>query len=273
MALIKASGLALSAADALLPAGVPLIGSDNVVEFGNVSATSEQTSYPVTNIVNPATNLEWRAAANSPPGTATIAITTASADPIDYIAVAGHNLGSAGVSVQVTSNVGTLIPSTLIVDDAPIVFQFSPQVLSTISLVLTAGSEVSRIAVVYVGKLLLCERGVEVDNDLVTPFFSRKTDVVSARSARGDYLGTVVLSRYLADATIIFKHFTPTWFRNNFEPFIRIAQAHHPFFFVWNPNRYPLETAFVWLRDDPVRPISPVTDRVNVTLQVDGIVE
>jgi hypothetical protein len=42
------------------PPGVPLIGYHNVVTASNITSTTAQTGFPITNVANPATHLIWQ---------------------------------------------------------------------------------------------------------------------------------------------------------------------------------------------------------------------
>lgn len=74
----------------------PVIGWENFVTTASVEADEEAPDHPVTNLANPATHLLWR-------GTTTgeqHLTTDVGEDPVDYIAVQGHNFGTGGISVS-----------------------------------------------------------------------------------------------------------------------------------------------------------------------------
>lgn len=271
--LVLARNLILSAEEAALPSGTPLIGWHNLVTFDNVSADTEAADYPATNLANPATNLEWRAA-NTTEQYLTVAV--ASIDPVDYVGIARHNLSSAVIAVSVgyfddeddwVELVAPFIPR----DDAPLLLVFTAQSLVEIKVKFAVGTAAARAAVLYVGKLLVCERGVVPDADLPVPTFARKTSVVNGRSEAGDYLGRVVLGQFL-EWNASFKHFLPDWYRTNFDPFVAAAQDDVPFFYAWSPVGYPYEVVFAWFTDDPIPLTNPVTGRVGVDIVCSGIV-
>lgn len=279
--LVIGSNLVLSAAEDALPDGTPYILWDNKVTFDNVSADSEQDEYPATNLANPSTNQEWRAAEDSPlAATVEIDIAIDSVDLVDAVGIAGHNYGSAGIAVSiyaVTADspgdevllAGPQIPP----DDQPLLFHFTARSFSILRIVLDVDDEAPRAAVVYAGKLLICERGVDVGPDFSPPRFARKTNAVNGTSQRGDFLGRIVLSQFIDDAVFAFKHFTPDWYRTYFDPFVLAAQQDTPFFFAWAPDDYPYEVAYAWLTEDPQPVTSPVTGRMHVSIQMGGIVE
>ena len=47
------------------PPGCPLIGWHNLVTISNVSSTTADTDFPITNVANPATHLKWVGGTNT----------------------------------------------------------------------------------------------------------------------------------------------------------------------------------------------------------------
>ena len=82
------------------------IGYDNAVTISNVSADSEQASYPVTNLANPATNSLWKS--DDASSAQYVTITTANAFQVNYVGIANHNFGTADcdIKVQIQPNSG-----------------------------------------------------------------------------------------------------------------------------------------------------------------------
>lgn len=280
--LVIASNLVLPSAEEVLPSGVPLILYDNKVTRANVTATSEDTDYPAVNLANPATNQEWRSIGDATPLPTSIDIDVAinSVDLIDAVGIARHNFGTAGIAVTIlrvdldstpteTVLVGPQIPG----NDEPLLFTFTGQAFETLRIRLTCDDQQARAAVLYAGKLLRCQRGFDVGRDFTPPRFARKTEALNGQSQRGDYLGRIVLSRFLDVPAFDFKHFTPDWYRTYFDPFVEAAQQNTPFFFAWQPVSYPYEVSFNWLLEDPVPTTSPVTGRKAVSLRMGGILE
>jgi hypothetical protein len=168
--------------------------------------------------------------------------------------------------------VGLISPQTPN-NDEPLLIRFSQQAVPTIVIRLSAGTERAHAAVVYVGKLLVMERSLDIGADFAVPHFARKTEAANFRSERGDYLGRVVTSQWLQGISHSYKHMHPDWYRTYVDPFILAAQNDVPFFYAWAPDGYPYEVAFAWLDDDPVAMTSPVTQRVHLTLNMGGIIE
>lgn len=276
MALVLSRSLILSAAAAALPAGVPLILWDNRVTIGNVSADTEASGYPITNVANPATDptQEWRA---NDATAQEIAVAVNAVDDIDGVGIARHNFGSAGIAVTIgyydeSDTWVELVQEQMPANDEPLLFRFTPQSIATLVIRLASGSAAARIAVLYVAPLLACERSFDVAADFVVPRFGRKTEVINGRAERGDYLGRIRMSQWI-ESELTFKHFHPDWYRENFDPFVAAAQRDVPFFLAWQPEGYPDEVVFCWFTDDPMPMTSPQTGRKSVTLMLGGITE
>ena len=272
MALVNGSGAATDS-----PAGTPLIGYDNQVTVTTITSSTEDSDalHPITNVANPATHTSWRGGVNT--GNEVIDITGNGSGIIDYVAIAGHNLGSQQIPVTI-QNVGvspavTLVTSTLLTDDEPTIFRFAPSAYTTIRVTLDLsnvdGGDAPEIAVLYCGKLLILERGIKVDVAHVPITYGRKTSIVNGMSESGNFLGRIVLSESRQSKAEFFG-FTPTFFRTYVDPFLDVAQE-VPFFWAWAPSAYPLETGFAWLTSNPQPEVSPDTLRVALTLEMNGI--
>lgn len=270
--LIKSGSLVLTPADAALPDGTPLILWDNVVAFGNVTATTEAAGYPANNLSNPATNQEWRAADTT---AQTITIATGSSAPLSGVGIARHNFGSAGITVEVGYTSGSFVNlagPVLPTNDEPLLFWFTDQVRASIEIKLSVGSVPARAAVAYCGNMMMMQRGVTIA-DYAVPVFARKTEFYNGKSERGDFLGRIVTSQFIDGVSHAYKYLTPDWYRANMAPFLEAAQQDSPFFYAFAPDDYPLEVAYVWLNGDPIGMTDPVTKRMHVTLALGGIIE
>lgn len=271
--LVLAENLILSEADDI-PPGTPFIGYHNLVTISNTSADSEDADFPATNLANPLTNIEWRSTSTADQE---LEFSLNTATEGDYVGIARHNFGTAQISVEVGWYDGVdwvqLVAPQIPPDDAPLMLVFDTQALNfTLVLRLVVGSTAPRAAVVYIGKLLVLERGVDVGTDFPVPSDARKTNSVNGMSEAGDYLGRIVLGQML-QWTATWKHFTPAWYRSYFRPFVRAAQDDTPFFYTWSPDDYPYEVVFAWFADDPIPLTNPATGRVGIDLSCGAIVE
>ncbi len=246
----------------------PIIGYDNQVTSASLAATSEDDNYPATNLANPATDQIWKSIVTT---SQSLTVTITSVDPIDYMAVAGHNFNTAGVSVSIQVDTGsgyaeviaTAIPTT----DGPQIYRFAPVVAIGVKMVLAASADEPQAAVLYAGKLLILQRRLYVGH---TPLpYGRRTTVTNGRSEQGNFLGRIVIGSSL-ESEINLENLTPAFYRSYLDPFI-LAAREAPFFFSWRPSDYQSEVGYAWLTNDP----QPTNDRSNgmmgINLQLSGI--
>lgn len=274
--LVISSSLVLTEAEAALPEGTPRILWDNIVTFSNIAADSEAVGYPITNVANPATNQEWRAAAA---GDVEITITIADVGNQSAVGIARHNFGTAAISVEVgyydeadawVNLAGPQIPA----NDEPLLFQFTAQSLAEITIKLAEGDAAATAAVIYAGLMLIMPRGVDVDADFMIPRFARKTEFAAPLSERGDYLGRIVTSQWIDGVQHSYSHLEADFVREELDLLIAAAQADTPFFYAMRTDDgLGYDVAFAWFFEDPLPMKSPVTGRYKVVFKIGGIVE
>lgn len=271
---VVSSGFVVNAGTDNLDGNSPIIGYDNRVTATNITATTEDPDYPVTNLANPSTALRWKSGAGSPTSEEYITVFPDTADDLDYLAIARHNFGStqAAVSVEgVSEEPGSpadwfeLVAPVLLPNDNPVIFRWVPRPLYGVRLRIQESLAVTPatpfLAVMYVGLLLLLQRRIYVGH---TPQpYARKLSVANHMSVAGNFLGRIVLGEKTAN-NVSLKNLTPDWYRTYMEPFVLAAQE-IPFFFSWRPGDYPLETGFCWLAGDPM----PQNQLSNGMMQID----
>jgi hypothetical protein len=275
--IVVAPGLVVSPGIDGLNANSPIIGYQSLVTSGNVTATTTQQGAPASHLANPSTVLKWRASSAITDQVLTVTLETA--DDLDYVSIAGHNFGSGQMPVSVEGLTGSppvwgaLVPATLLANDGPVIFRFPPQPLAAIRVriqpsgVLPPAAPVA--AVLYAGKLLVLQRRIYVGH---TPMpYGRKLTVANHRSIAGAFLGRIVLSEKTTTG-IDLQNLTPAWYRSQFEPFL-IAAKEIPFFFGWRPGSYPHEVGFAWLTNDPQPKNQRANGMMQVSLDLEGIVQ
>jgi len=236
-----------------------IIGYKNLVTITNLTATSEATNYPVTNLANPSTASFWKSAI-----TTTQYITVNVTGTADYVGIARHNLGTVQAIVSVEAFNGTswveIFAEKILSDDAPAILRFTNTPAGGFRLKLQAASAVPQIAILYVGELLELQRRIYVGH---TPIpYGRQTTIQSGRSENGNFLGRVILQETLS-SSVQLENLTPNWYRESLDPFI-IAAKTKPFFYSWRPSSYPDEVGFCWLSSDAV----PVNQRANGMMSI-----
>lgn len=260
------------------PLDTPIFGWRNLVTAANVSATSAENGFAAANVANPSTALKWVAAPGSPAGDEYLTAAVQSVDPLDYLAIAGHNLGSAQcvVSVEGASeetgspaepDFAELVQETLLADDAPALFRFTPQALTHIRLKIQPGSDVPTVAVLYAGKLLVAERGISGDHTPIN--LGRVESKANAVSENGQFLGRIILSEG-RQSSLGFQHLTAGWYRQHMDPFIA-ASGERPFFVAWQPQELPRDVGYCWMTNQPQPVISFDTGRISIDLEMSGV--
>jgi hypothetical protein len=261
--IVIAKGLVLGRPDAPLGAKNPLIGWHNLVTAATVSADSAAPGFPATNLGNPSTNSRWRAEDDSEQH---LTVQIGEIEPIDYIAVARHNFGSAQIAVSVEGRIDgedwtELVGETLLPDDVPALFRFAPRSLSAVRLRLGEGELPATAAVLYAGRLLILQRRIYVGH---TPLpYGRTAKITNARSESGNFLGRIVLNEK-TETQVAMRNLAASWYRTYMDPFI-VAAKEVPFFFAWRPADYPREVGFAWMTNDP----HPSNARTNGMMQLD----
>lgn len=273
MTVVVSSSFVVGAGEDNLDGNSPIIGYQNLVTANNVTATTSDASWPVTNLANPNTYLKWQSGAGSPTSDEYLEVDPATSDDMDYVGIAKHNFGSneSPISVEgVTQAPGSphdwfeLVGETLLPNNNPAIFRWTPQPLFAVRLRIQppriALPETSRLAVMYLGKLLLLQRRIYVGH---TPMpYGVQQQFANQRSISGQFLGRKLLGEKVV-TTVSTKNLTPQWYRENFVPFLAVARE-APFFFNWRPGDYPYESGYAWLAGD----VTPQNQLSNGMMQV-----
>jgi len=273
--IITASDLILDS-NGLEGADNPVIGYQNLATIANTSASEApiSASFPLTNLLNTATNLEWRSA-NANAQYITSIINTVQL--VDYVAIARHNLGTSGASVQVEGYTAldgggapiwtVLLATSLLATNEPAILRFTPGSYIGIRLRIGPVATAPRIGVFFVGKLLICPRPIYEGHSPIT--LSRQVRGATARSESGNFLGRVTVGEGTANA-ISLENIPKAFYRTYFKPFVEYAGA-NPFFFAWRPQEFPREVGYLWLTGDP-KPVNGRTEGfMSVEFPVAGI--
>lgn len=254
----------------------PVIGIENLATADTLTADEEDADYPATNLANPATNQVWKSGSTAAQKVRSV---FAEGHEIDYVAIARHNLGSGACSVSIEALTAggdpdddgdwvEVVPEVLPGDDSPILFRFDGDTYGGVRLPLSPGSVEPQIAVLYTGKLVVLEKGIQTGFTPIT--YGRKPNIMNPRSQGGDFLGRIVLGGTLAtEAKII--NISPDWYRSTLDAAIA-AMDETPFFWAWAPEDYPDEVGFVWTVQDTMPLVAQTNGRINLTLSLEGII-
>lgn len=272
------SGFVLSEETAGRPLTYPRIGYQTYtfdLDATYVTASSEEDDGPSDAPLRPDTGEAWQP--SSLPATWLLDLGTSR--DVDYIGVAGHSIGSEACSILVETSTGSVAGSppeqvwdqfsedVTPADDAPILFLDDSRVARYIRVTLTGSGDSPRIAVIYVGEVLSMERPIYGGHTPLT--LSRDTVLSQSLSRAGQFLGQG-FRRNGVSGSASFQNLTATWYRANFDPFVKSARR-FPFFWAWRPATFPLEVGYVWAPDD-IRPSNMgKRDLMAVAFSMQGI--
>lgn len=276
--LVVSSSLVLSTVAADAPNNNnPLVGWHNLVTVGNIETTTELDGFPALNLANPSTCLFWQGNGDSSPAEDEyIAVNLDEVDPIDYVGIAGHNFGTAQITVSVEGLTGPedspptwteIVQEFIPADDVPLMARFVPQSLAGIRIRLQPGLEAPRAAVLYVGRLLVLPRRIYVGHQPIT--FNTTSNVITGRAELGQFLGRIVLSETTV-TQLSLQNILASFYRSDMEPW-RLASIARPFFFAWRPGTYPYEIGYCWATGDMRVENQRTNGMVKVSLSVQGI--
>lgn len=253
--------------DAILPLSHPRILYDDINRRGTISGSTQQTGFEAENAADYLTWDFWR------PSTlpAELTVTTEEAEPFDYALIAAHTLGTNRNNVTLQyhngsswTTISALSPGT----DRVIVFLFTELFSNRARIQITEGT-VPSIGVFMVGKALAVQRKLYKGHTPIT--LSKRTVKQPNRSEGGHWLGTSI-RREGAATSIAFANLKSDWIRQKFEPFIEAARS-YPFGWVWRPDEFPAEVAYVFAPDDIRVVNSGPRDFMSTSFAVEGILD
>lgn len=257
MSIHISSALVLSGQVEGVSTNAGIIAYQNLVTFDTVTATSELSNRPVTNLANPATSFAWEATGTA---TQTLTINTDGRD-VDYIGIARHNLAQVGLTVEVKFNGVTVLQPQSVSDNQALLFLFNLATPTTVEIIITGATEAPTIAVLYVGKSVKLQRNIYVGHTPIT--YGRDRNTINGISENGQYLGEIVVNES-SSTQVSLQNLTPTWYRNTLDPFFA-QKPRRPCFWAWRPATYADEVGYCWVEGDP----RPTNQRANGMMQID----
>lgn len=256
------------------------IGYNNVVTINNVSATSEAAGFPATNLANQATYPPWKSGSTEDQY---VTVTTGGA-AVDYVGIAGHNLGTLAafvdVEIQETDGGAWSVAydgsASYVTSNRPILLLFDQETPYAVRLKIYATGEAlqsaPQISVLYAGAVTQLPHNVYGGVSPVS--LSRNVETIEGRSQNGQYLGSVT-TRTTYSGSVSLRNLSPSWYRTVFDPFVVAASGHggakNPFFYAWRHNDYPQEVAYCWLQGTPTPKNSGTREYMEVALKFDAI--
>lgn len=245
----------------------PQIGYHTYTRGGNASVTvsGETIDGPKDAVLRPETHEAW-----VPPSVpATCKVDFGAAQQVDYVALGGHTLGSAGSTVLVETSLDdatytTFAAGLVPANDAAIIFRDTQRSARFVRVTVTGA--VARIAVIYAGLILKMMKSVQGGYAPIT--MSRQSELQFAMSRGGQFLGSAFRRHGIA-GNIAFSNLAAAWVRASFDPFIKSARE-YPYFLAWNPLEFPLESGYVWTDKDIVPRYNGLLDLMDVSWDMVG---
>lgn len=177
---------------------------------------------------------------------------TPHATSCDYVGVAGHTLGTAGVTLTVQHSVDNFTNvitdhSAVVFNDRPLMRFFTPATAGAWRLSLLGGSFSStpEVQIAALGMSRALPRGVVAQYD---PRNTR-SKTYTARTARGAPLGRTV-AQSLARLRLTLPYVTEDELDSMADVRQHLVLDESPFFLAWDPGEHAEQAAFAWPVDD-----------------------
>jgi hypothetical protein len=213
---------------------------------GTVTASTEAAGFAGTNANNELTWTYWKPTAV--PATWQLSFTSTA---ISYCAIAAHNIGTVGGTVQVQKYDGvssyTAVASHTPTDDGPIVFLFAPVTSDRIRIRVT--NAIPTIGVVWFGPILELPQKCQWTGS--APFNEALTSVYTENVSDGGHVMDRFATRKAGACAMEVQNISETWAAAN----IPALQAHMgalPVFMADRPSVYPKSVVY-GLQQEPLQ--------------------
>lgn len=249
-----------------------IIGYQNLFDSAStVVASNEVTGFEGENCYDWLAYDWWKPGAT---GDQTLTATFASSQSPDYFACFAHNLGGEGASIVLQANVASVWTDQF-TDVSPtgteVVFRYfaSGDTSTQWRILITDCTVDTVVGVAAFGDSLILPHGIDVG--FTPPNLHRDTRILNSVSVGGVFLGRSLI-RNGNMLNLKSDKMEPSWIRSDWEPFMDHAET-KPFFFSWNYDSYPGESAYCWTSGgvDPV-PYSS-SRHMRISLDADARVE
>jgi hypothetical protein len=218
---------------------LPRIAKDSALERATVAASSTETGYAAANLLTRDTWQRWR------PSAVEATVTADGLDPaetIDYVAIARHNLGSAGITAELEleiSSVWTKVADLAPEQDSPLFLALEPTLATGVRL--SFGSEaIPTVAVLMAGQAVTIPRPLR--GSMQPVFLARQTEVLPQVSETGELLGQIV-RRSGVEVSPSWRNIPGSFYRSTLRGLARDLPG-CAIFFQWSPLLAPDEAVF-----------------------------
>jgi hypothetical protein len=246
---------------------LPILAYNNIMTTGTVTATSSDTSFPVSNLTNWKSARWWKAAAT---GTHYINVDAGALVDVDYFGVFSHNLTEQSATVKLQwSNDGatgwTDLTSALAKSESEVIFDTFTSVNKRYFRVeVVAATAIPAIGIIGIGEYVTMQRGISAG--FVPPHLNTKNKYLINESEAGSDLGNSLIRR-AAMLSATMDVLTTAWVRSTWEPIIEHSET-NPMFFSWNHSGYPNEAVLVKI--DPDKSAPKYKDTMYMSVKMTG---
>ena len=230
------------------------------------NSLNENAAFPVVNVIRKNTYETWRPTSFSPK----IVAQWNTPVTVNYVAVARHNIASAGItggSLWVTPTGGTLekvadfVPTT----DQPFLVPFVPTEIEAAEVRFGTGAS-AIVAVVHLGQAVVMERPLRASMQPV--WLSRNTVVETQTTEGGELLGPILI-RKGASIAPSWSNLSKSFYNGTLRSLAEQLPA-CPFFLAWQPDEHPAEVVYGTISGDPSGDHIPRSDRYNFSFSMTG---
>ena len=222
------------------------IGYNNILETGTVTVTSEANSFFKENAYDWLPWDYWKAAAA---GTVYLTVDMGVATPVDYWALAFHDLADHSGTIKPQYSSGATSPiswSDLDTIQTPTDNQMIFRPVTSVNVryyrfEISSTTLASAIGSLALGQYLTLERGMQ---GFTTPYHGRNKKILNSIGETGNPLGSTVYSLG-QKFKITQMNVTPAWIDANWDDLIDHIEVKR-FFFMHDYENKPLEVAFCW---------------------------
>jgi hypothetical protein len=232
--------------------------------FGRTpTASTAATGFPAIAATFPTTFEYWTPTAL--PATWTLDLGTA--QTIDHVGLVGDMKGcTIAIESSPDNSTWTAQDTRSAITDRINLFLFAP--VSARYWRLNISVQLPNIAVVNMGQALAMQRKIYQGHTPLT--LSRETELSNNVSEGGQFLGRSIIRKGASTSTE-WQHLTASWYRANFDPFVKSARE-FPFFIAWRPLQYHNELGYVWTGGDVAPQNTGPRDFMSVGMTFRGLI-
>lgn len=245
----------------------PIIGYDNLLTNSAATVASDGT--------NGANAYDWRTDDSWTTGAASgyLRTTFGSTQPMNYVAVVGHDLGTNGATVKMQRWNGASYDdiagsSYTPPDDTAFMLIFDNVDALRYQFVVTTGGTAATIAVVSFGQRLELERGIT--SEYTPPTLSRQDTYYNNVAHSGAFVGRALVRSGIT-GSLALQNLSKSWVRVDLDPFITASRT-QGWFILWNHNEHPNEVGYCWTTSTP-QPVEIGDGFMNCTITYNGLIE